>query len=78
MNILDGRITPFNSQLVRLKQNIRMGETLGWFETIARKFDQQAERIFEINRIHKPTILMATVPNPFGLQTFGGLSEHRF
>ena len=60
-----------------LEQNICVAVTGGRFKAVAGQLNQQAERIFEINRIHKAAILVAAMVNAGFVEPFDGLAVGR-
>ena len=63
MRISNVIITSFNAQAVGNCQHIGMCIALWWHKLIAGQFKKLAVRIAEIDRVHKSTINIASVPN---------------
>src|SRR5215472_4165179 len=55
VNSIDVVIAPLHAQLVRLEQNLGVGEAVRWLEPVGSELDQEAERILEVDRIHEAT-----------------------
>jgi hypothetical protein len=49
--------------LMRLDEHLGMGRPGRGLEAIGGKFDQQAQRVLEVNRIHEAPVLDAAVGN---------------
>src|SRR6185436_6057905 len=61
MDFGDVVIVARDPDAMRFHENVGMSETGGRLEAIGRKFDQQAERIGEIDRIHEAAVLDAAM-----------------
>src|SRR6056297_930680 len=75
MLTIDMSVAPGNADAVCLYHHIGMAAALWWFEPVGGKFDQQSQRILEVDRIHKAAVLWSGMRDPAGVKPLGNLPE---
>jgi hypothetical protein len=77
MDLGDRVIAALDPDAMALHQHIGVGAARGRLEAIAREFDQEAERIGEVDRVHEAAVLGPAVPDPALVQACHRLLEGR-
>ena len=75
MDLVDVVVLALDAQLVRLEQDVGVGEAGGRDEAVGGQLDQQPERVLEVDRVHETAVLDAAVLDPALVEALHRLVE---